>query len=620
MAQFHYLLDISGEIGISDLLSDPGGGSSQSGVSGRKVLLWSAEPEGNLNFGFTSDTLWLKSRLENPFNRVQQYYLELAFPIMDQVDVYIQDSFGRVSLRRNGDYLPAGRRDVKHRNFVVHFNLRAREKVIVYLKIKSDTSLNIRPLLWTPEMFTENSNLEMYALGIFYGVLGSMALYNIFLFLSIKDISYLYYSLYILGSIITQLIFNGIAHVHLWPEYYGWNGVSLPLSIGISNLCALFFASSFLNIFRDMPGIGRIFKVWACFSLMLILAAFLAPMSFALKFANFVIFTTVLLMSVAAIYSIRRGYQPAKYFLIAWTLLLVGILFTFFRSLGYLPSNIITLYTFQIGSLLEVFLLSIALGDRINILKFEREIARNEVLRNMIQVDKIKDEFLSNISHELNTPLASLLMNSTMLKEAFYEEGDIQDAYKLIYNDVNQLMGLVRNLLMASQIESNELKIHLKKFEVKEVFKKLSEELDERFPDYNFNLATRTQREVYLGDLEQIFNILYQLVKNALIHGGKGKGQGEKERINIEVDFRLTGDFLMIQVLDDGAGAPNDSLPRLCEKFYRVDSSLTYTQSGTGLGLYLCDKITRLLGGGLELSNRQTGGFVALCRLPCKKV
>jgi hypothetical protein len=122
------------------------------------------------------------------------------------------------------------------------------QQVTCYLYTKTPTSHFLSLNLWSVSRFAEISQKEQLVLGIFYGALILIALYNLFLWASVKDISYLFYVLYVVSYVIYQAGIDGLAFQYLWPEYTWWAEKSVLFFIGITILNASVFTMSFLAL------------------------------------------------------------------------------------------------------------------------------------------------------------------------------------------------------------------------------------------------------------------------------------------------------------------------------------------------------------------------------------
>ncbi len=200
--------------------------------------------------GFTDVTYWLRIKIFHPTQENSDkttWLLELGYPLLDQVELYYLDAANHLSIHKTGDHLPFAQREVQHHSFVFPVGIQPGQTQTLYLRIQTEGSLQIPLTLWSPIAFSEQVSHEQLGLGFYYGIMLAMVGYNLFLFLSIRDRSYLYYILYITCSALTQFSLHGLAYAYLWPDQPWWANHSIPFFLGLTSFWALQFSRSFLD-------------------------------------------------------------------------------------------------------------------------------------------------------------------------------------------------------------------------------------------------------------------------------------------------------------------------------------------------------------------------------------
>lgn len=355
------------------------------------------------SFSFTKSSFWFRLDLHNQNSKLQRWLLESLYPPLDHINVYLIDANNNVVTYRGGDKLPFSKRAVKHRNVMFDVPLAAGESVRVYIKVRTEGSLQLPLALRSPRAMLAKDHEEQFALGLFYGALVAMLLYNLLIFLSIRDISYLYYVAYIAGWILFQMSLNGLAFEYLWPESPKWGNMATPFFVGFALLTALLFARVFLETRTHMPRFDRLLKVNAGVTGLVMVIALVANYGIAMKLGTVVTLVEVILIISAGLWSLKIGVRQAPFFMLAWSALLLGIAVYALKTFGVLPSSAVTEYGMQLGSAAELILLSFALAHRMRILKEDNErIQReaNESLERRVQERTQElDEALLGLSH-----------------------------------------------------------------------------------------------------------------------------------------------------------------------------------------------------------------------------
>lgn len=344
------------------------------------------------NFGYSGSTYWVRVLLRTSGTAPPLVYLETVYTHLDDITLYILHRDGSCTEMRGGETVPVDRRSIRYRNTVFRLATDELEGSQLYLRISTESSVQIPLILWSPVAFLESAVREQMLFGIFYGILTVMALYNLFLFLFIRDRNYIFYVLYIVFYGLGQFTYNGFSYQYLWPHSRWWNTHSIPFLIGASSICIIGFAISFLNTRWNTPAIHRTLRAVLLLAASYTLIGLIVPYRYSMIAGTVLMTMETVIIFITAIRNVIVNFRPAWYFLIAWTAFLVGIMTLSLKTLGILPSCFITNYAIQCGSALEAILLSIALADRINILRREKEHAERQSLLERTKVLDLQKE------------------------------------------------------------------------------------------------------------------------------------------------------------------------------------------------------------------------------------
>lgn len=356
----------------------------------------------HVNFGYSDYPYWIKIELLNE-DKNDYYFLEFNYPHLDSVEIYIptesgyqKENYGRMS--------PFYNREVVHKNTIIPILLKSGKATKIFVKFSGESSRQFPPILRSYNNLIRKINIENILFGIYYGIMIAMLLYNFFLWVSIRDKSYLFYVIYILSYLFVQFAYNGFAYQYLWPNYPVWNQISIPVLIAFCMTNIGVFAKAFLHTKRKAPLFNKLLIGLIIIGLSIMLYSMVGDYRIALQSALFLMLLTAILAMISGIDIYRKGYRPARYFIIAWVALVTGLIMLSLKSLTILPNIFITEYGVQIGSAIEVILLSFALADRINIIKQEKEKAQSEAIKNqLVAIERLKeaDELKRILNEEL---------------------------------------------------------------------------------------------------------------------------------------------------------------------------------------------------------------------------
>ena len=368
-----YCVDRSKRLTIQDILHDAEAEAS--------TIRWLASAKKYPSFGFSQAVYWVRFTVRDPARGRLAWTLVLDYPHIDDVRLYSVRGARVLAEQREGDMLPFDRRDMAYRNFV--FNLRhlAGGDMTYYLRVETTSTVAL-PLmiLSAPEISRKVAN-EQLVLGLYYGLIILIAFYNLFIFFSIRDMSYLYYFTWIIGYGLYQITLNGLSFQYFWPDSVRWANMCLPFFIFFGASWALQFGRSFLHTADNAPVMDRVILGIMAVTALGAVLAFIVPYRFIIRAGTFMVMVVTLALLTAGVYSLVNGFRAARFYVFAWSTLLVGITVYALKTFGILPENFFTEWSQQIGSALEVSLLSLALADRINMINRERRIAQDERMK-----------------------------------------------------------------------------------------------------------------------------------------------------------------------------------------------------------------------------------------------
>lgn len=382
------------------------------------------EDNGN-SFGFRDTRFVFRVQLINLQASPQTLFLEIAYPLLDSVDVYANRLDETSLLYRLGDSVPFHQRPIVHRNYVLPYTLSANEKVTLYFSIHTSSATQFPLRLWSPTAFYSNEiNMSLW-FGAYFGVMLVMALYNLFIFIAVRNSEYFWYVCYVLAIVGFQATIDGLSFQYLWPNAVTWNTFNVSVWVGALMIGTLTFQEAFLELRKRSPRLYRVNRVALYIAIGLMLSSFLLPYQLTIRIGAVLTSGACLLALLAGYWVWYRGYSQARYYCLAWTVLIVGGFFTVMNMVGVLPRTPFTVYATAVGSLIEVVLLSFALAERINlerrlrfgaqkhVLESERELRlmREEALHQQQQANEELEARVHERTHELevlNTRLVEL--------------------------------------------------------------------------------------------------------------------------------------------------------------------------------------------------------------------
>ena len=578
-----------------------------------------------LNAGYSRSAFWLRIDLTYRAEASAdqgRWWLELAYPPLDHLDLYLPDGEGRFRLaQQTGDALPFVERQIRQRNHLFELKLTPNQPQRVYLRLESQGSIQVPLTLWEPVAYLEEQSGHIYVLAIIYGVLLVMLFYNLFIYLSVRDRSYLYYILYIASFGLYQVSVNGLGVQYLWPDSPWWANASTPFLIGAAGLFGCQFARSFLHTREHSPWIDRALMVLMVLGGLTMLVSLTSSYALALRMATFLALWFILVIFVAGVVAWHRGMRVARYFLIAWSAFLIGGQINTLMVLGYLPHMFFTMYAGQIGSALEVALLSLALADRINMMKEERAQVLEEtgrkleaLNRELAESNRLKDQFLANVTHELRTPMHGVI-GSLDLMRTLELGGELEQYHRIATGSAREMMSLVNDILALTELQAGKLQVRNEPFGlrvmVNELHQLYSDRAAGRGVGFDVGVADRLPDRL-LGDAAKLKQSLGYLLDNAIKFTPKG-------RVSLTVSGHQEAGstfILEMEVIDTGVGFDTPTDDTLFHYFRQLDGSMTRQYGGLGIGLSLCRQLIELQGGAISYQSEPGQGSRFKVRVP----
>jgi two-component system NtrC family sensor kinase len=340
------------------------------------------------NLGITDQARWVRFDLQNR-SSAPRLVVQIPYPELDEFLAYRVDKGASRLIANIGQAAGPLERIGTHREMAFDVDLPPDSSTTILLKLISTKQLQIPVVITTLPEFNESRSTRNLFIGGYLGIMMVLALYNLFVFFSIRDRSYLYYVLYILCLCFAQMTLQGVTQAYFWSSLPWFSTKASVLFTLSSMLFAGSFIQHFINTKRVTPRLDKWLKV-----LMIVIGGTLVlevagVTILAYKIAQALSGSYSLFIIILAITAIRSGSREARFFLLAWAAFLIGVVAYILKDVGILPLTPITQYAMPVGSVVEGILLSFGLADRINILRREKEASQAEALAASMENERI---------------------------------------------------------------------------------------------------------------------------------------------------------------------------------------------------------------------------------------
>ncbi len=632
-------------------------------------VTWYTLTDTRANFGFDDHAYWFRLNIDNNTNKPLPLLLSLGLPTLDHVDFYLIHNNTIIDRYLTGDHHPFNTRRVNHRYPVYPMEVKANSHYQLLFRVQTAGHLQVTMEAWNPKAFWSSDQSFILAQGLFFGAMLVMMLYNLFLFFSLRDINYLIYVFFVGSAILFEIGLQGIGTQFLWGDTIMTSEWVIRTTSITFGLTASLFSMRFLGLREHLPVMHKVF---------LLIVAFYCAFFISDTFLYYGTTLNILTLMVAVVFTLSfacggilwiKGFTHARFFTLAWGGILLGTVLLTLSKVGIIPTSNISEYSSQVGAVMEVVLLSFALGDRINRDRQEREYAKQQALRHaqkalenerkamenekLVRLEqekiaemafnaekeelrakeeiiaakaesKAKSLFLATMSHEIRTPMNGVLGMAQLLQTTELEP--LQRQYvDVINNSGKGLLSIINDILDYSKIEAGKMDIDLLSFNVRELANECTSVFLLAAKDKNIELKTTIDPSIstrLVSDPTRVKQIILNLLSNAFkftnkgvitlsIHNEacllpKGASQGE------------TPIQLRISVEDSGIGIAQNTLQRLFNAFNQADTSTTRKYGGTGLGLTISKELSQLLGGTIGVESKLGQGSTFWVSLPFK--
>lgn len=468
----------------------------------------------NASRGFTQDWVWYRVKLHNQELERVRLILEVRFPLLDNVEGYIvtkSDQAMHVMQRFNfGDRYSFEQRVIKTPYFTQPINF-YEENVWLYLKVSSNSSMEFPAYLGGYDAYIEHATYRQWGLGLVYGIALALVFYNFVLYVSLKDLVHLYYALFTIGLFAFFACLDGFAY-RLWPNNIEWQTKADIYSVYYTLIFSVLFSRRFMGInkktesyFRSTNGL-----------VFLVLFCSLATPFLEEVYASFVMSISVVVVTLSlfllGIYRMRDGAPMSDFYVVIWGTLIVVTIFSVIASFGILFEYEKSLNLMKAVSVVQLVLLSIAVGYKLNAMR-DKQIRAEQHARRFSQEARKAEKHLLEVQIESNKLLEKRVSDRTLqLEDAMAELNNLNKKLTKL-SEIDGLTGLYNRRKLEAEYD-NIAKIALLNGDVLGL---LFVDIDyfKRFNDsYGHDVGDECLRQV--STMMKRFSEKYQLVSGRL--------------------------------------------------------------------------------------------------------
>jgi len=503
----------------------------------------------HVNLGFARNkSIWVRLKLYNPTQNIIENILEVKNPLLEKVTFYdknITYITGMVHKKENDRFI----------NSTYLLSLNPSEIRTIYIHIENQTTaLRFGICIKDKNKFLEDEQLQQFLIVIFFGILITLLVYNISLYIYIRDEAFLYYCIYLIALIFHQSTYLGMSPIFFSSWLTELDNIAVLYKVNAMYIAASFFAKSFLKT-KKHPLINKIYN------LIIIIAFIEMPLfgtqSFYYPEVGILTgFIFVVFNVSAGIYVYKKGYKQARFFVFSWSILVIGFIIIIYDALGiinlmYKYPNIV-----MYSTAMEALVLSLAFTDSYTILKNEKNKADSLLLQTM-------HNYQSDLEAEIGKKTKSL-------NEALENERSLRDElHHRTKNNLQLILSIVRmqsdeNITrdttstlkrLENRIESIakvhqflSIKKNLERIGMCDYIEELCTDLEDSFSNDRFTFKVSTQNiSLPIQEASYIGLLLNELITNSIKYS-------KRHELNIVIELSKKLNEYRLIYRDNGIG------------------------------------------------------------------
>ncbi|MDD2698391.1 MAG: sensor histidine kinase [Arcobacteraceae bacterium] len=556
----------------------------------------------NLALGYVKGVVWSKLELANT-NEIKLLLINPKINI-NTIDISVFEGDNLIATHKLGNYRSISNNAIYSKFANFSLTMKPNKRYTIITKIKSKSPIDASLFVTNPSTFLSFIMYDILFWGVFLGFIFSLIIYNLSVFASLKEYTYVAYACHGLTALLFQFATNGIFYQFgLYENPLIFNSVSWILA-QLSIISILFFATLFLNTKKTMPKVHTII-LGLFFVLFAMMILFLYSF-FDVEIINLVRSVTkplsiliLLFILVIAIIGVKKKIQGAWYYMMGHGIFLIAVIFQQFGGIINNEINFISVYIIAIGILFDVVFLSLALGQNLKSLKYEKE--KNEKLLISQSGFSAIGRTIGNLSHQWKIPIARLGTLITQIEAMLWKRED-----KLKYEIEEVLINMKASLdfMQTSISEFNNFYIHSsqrREFNLANEIENIVNLLSAKVMYTNAKVSKNLNRDIVMVGYKSAFaNICLVIIDNAL------DILKQRDITNGDIFITLSQDkeSIKLTIEDNGGGIRIKPITKIFDVF------VSDKDDGHGMGLAMVQVLTNeRLHGKIEVKNSDNGAI-----------
>ncbi len=483
------------------------------------------------NFGFSKSAFWARLRVKNKTTDQKKWLLSQSYYLLDEIK-FFKKIKGKWEVSVTGDTYPFSTREIKARSFT--FSVKPKENSLYFIRTKGIPNQMVLSMK-TPIKFASDESVNDLGAGLFFGLVAAMVAYNLFIYFSTKSLGYLFYVCYVIFYGLWLLSFQGLSQKFLFKEFPWMSNNGIVLLNGLTQLFICLFTISFLNLKKATPKLFKTAIFFCGTALFIMVSSLIFPYSINVKLYSINTLLGIVFIFSLAIYRIKMNYRPAKYFVLAFSFMFLGIIILYLLTRGFIPSTVLTRLASTIGNALELILLSMGLADKFNLIQ-ENALKKEE------EAKQLQENYAKDLEKEVTLKTKQVVM------EKERAESSEKDVSELLHNMGQSVFSVNKEGYIIPPVSQYSFQLFGKSIDGRSVYETLFKDIDkegEKFCKAKFAI------EVSIGVDSLQYDISFdQLPNDVMMFNEKGEKRSLKVHYSSIVDKDNIVQKLMMIVED----------------------------------------------------------------------
>lgn len=528
----------------------------------------------HLSYSFTSSTIWVKTVISNPTNKPQDRYLGSIRPELSRFNMYLVDGSKVTKTWLGGASTRADERAESTRLNVFRVSLAPNSQQTYYFEIRAILSLSLVLESLSPSEYVKKYQIADATHFFYAGTMFSLVIYSLFFYLSLKDIDFLFYSIF--GILITasDLVYSGFL------EYWGLNFSTIDSHddaitiIGLTSVSVMVYVLSFFRV--------KLLSKYLYYGGLAFIPVLLFAVVYSFERSPESGKLIQDLQGVAILYCISvgsyawyKGNGAAKYFVTGWGIFSVAVIIWMMGNEGVIDKNFVIASAPLFGNIVEMVLTAVALSYQFNRMKedqFQKEIAtaESDSMRTLVQV----------VCHDIANPLG-IILGSHSIATRFKDADKQEKCWERVGRGGEAIEAIIDQVRRMAAIRSGKQKIKLVEINMAKAFEEVRFVLGDRAAKKGIHLVFNCADDVVvMAELTAlVHDVLNNFVSNAIKFSDSGT--------SIILKAENKGKQVKVSVRDQGIGMPQSLIENLFSDSKETSRAGTQQEAGTGFGMPL---------------------------------